>query len=128
MLKMTLSLLLLLLLLQAMDSTDGLLQAERQHLVTLKRSIESEQKLIHQHLQVLDAARRRLSTASQERGRALDLVSHSLPPGIYHQYPHSLPPGPGRSKEMSRHHLARDWTRVRPSLTLSTSRYRRLRK
>lgn len=61
------------------DGADDLLQAERMHLLNLKRMLEAQLKLVQQQLQVLDAARRRLSACLQERSRVMDLVCAALP-------------------------------------------------
>jgi len=63
------------------DGADGLLQAERIHLQNLHQSVQAELNLIVKHLRLLDSSRRRLSSASQERSRALDLVSKTVPCG-----------------------------------------------
>jgi len=61
------------------DGADDLLQAERSHLLNLKKNLETQLQLVQQQLQVLDFARRRLFNVIQERNRVLDLVCHAMP-------------------------------------------------
>lgn len=61
------------------DGADDLLQAERMHLLNLKKMLESQLQLVQQQLQVLDSARRRLFAVVQERTRVLDLICSALP-------------------------------------------------
>jgi sugar-specific transcriptional regulator TrmB len=64
---------------KAADSADGLLQVERQHLNSIKKSLQVELGIIQQQLKALDAARRRLAEVTRERARVLDLVTHDSP-------------------------------------------------
>ncbi|XP_064649719.1 tektin-like protein 1 isoform X2 [Lineus longissimus] len=60
------------------DGADDLLNAERQHLLNLKKILEAQLKLVQQQLQVLDSARKRLATCLRERSRVLDLICHNM--------------------------------------------------
>lgn len=64
------------------DGADDLLQAERLHLLGIKRSLEAQLLLVQQQLHTLDDARRRLSACLQERSRVMDLVCAALPSGV----------------------------------------------
>ena len=65
-------------LLQEMDGADRLLIAERSHLLSLKRSLESQLRKVQQQLQVLNIARARQAAIIQERSRVTDLLCHSM--------------------------------------------------
>ena len=69
--------------LQELDGADRLLTAERSHLLSLKRSLESQLRKVQQQLQVLNVARARLSAAIQERSRVTDLLCHSMSSTIH---------------------------------------------
>ena len=63
---------------QDLDGADDLLNAERQHLLKLKRILEAQLRSVQKQLQVLDGARKRLRAALQERTRVLDLICHAV--------------------------------------------------
>ncbi|KAI0234316.1 coiled-coil domain containing 105 [Lamellibrachia satsuma] len=58
------------------DGADDLLFAEKQTLLNIKKSMESQLKVVQQHLQVLSVARRDLKAVCQERSHVLDLICH----------------------------------------------------
>ena len=68
---------------QELDGADRLLTAERSHLFSLKRSLESQLRKVQQQLQVLNVARARLSAVIQERSRVTDLLCHSMSSTIH---------------------------------------------
>lgn len=59
------------------DGADRLISAEKTHLLSLKRSLESQLRKVKKLLQMLSSSRSRLSTVLQERSRVLDLVCHN---------------------------------------------------
>ncbi|XP_001622655.2 coiled-coil domain-containing protein 105 [Nematostella vectensis] len=60
------------------DGADDLLTAERKHLLKLKRILEAQLRSAQKQLQVLDANRKRLRAAVQERSRVMDLICHAV--------------------------------------------------
>ena len=70
-------------LLQELDGADRLLTAERSHLLSLKRSLESQLRKVQQQLQILNVARARLAAVIQERSRVTDLLCHSMSSTIH---------------------------------------------
>ncbi|KAK7094966.1 tektin-like protein 1 [Littorina saxatilis] len=59
------------------DGADDLLNAERAHLLNCKKTLEAQLRLVHQQLQTLESARRRVFAVLQERSRVLDLLCHA---------------------------------------------------
>ena len=82
---------------------DRLLMAERTHLLSLKRSLESQLRKVQQQLQVLSVARARLVAVIQERSRVTDLLCHSMSSTVHTSYgPLS---GSGRKRPASMRHV-----------------------
>jgi len=62
------------------DGADDMLNAERMHLLNMKKMYEAQLNLIKQQLHILDVARKRLGAVIQERSRVMDLICNSLTP------------------------------------------------
>ncbi|KAF6026831.1 CCDC105 [Bugula neritina] len=88
------------------DGADDLLNAERMHLLNMKKMYEAQLKLIKQQLHILDVARKRLGAVTQERTRVMDLICNSLTPMSAQEQRRS-------SKEFTRSHT--DTNFCRPS-------------
>lgn len=63
---------------QLQDGADNLLTNERQHLLTLKRTLESQLRAVQKQLHLLDSCRKRLSAVLQERSQATDLICQAV--------------------------------------------------
>ena len=64
---------------QELDGADDLLNAEKQHLLKLKRILEAQLRSVQKQLQVLDNARKRLKAVLSERSRVMDLICETVP-------------------------------------------------
>ncbi|XP_028394774.1 coiled-coil domain-containing protein 105-like [Dendronephthya gigantea] len=60
------------------DGADNLLTSERQHLLTLKRTLENQLRAVQRQLHHLDSCRKRLSAVLQERSQATDLICQAV--------------------------------------------------
>lgn len=60
------------------DGADNLLTNERQRLLNLKRTLESQLRAVQKQLHYLDSCRKRLSAVLQERSQATDLICQSV--------------------------------------------------
>lgn len=72
---------------QDVDAADRLLNSEQSHLVTFKRSLESQLRKIKLHMQELSVIRGRLAAAIQERTRVTDLLCQSMSSRFTNQPP-----------------------------------------